>query len=553
MYKLLLSWRYLRSRWIALASVISVTLGVMTMIVVNSVMSGFSHEMQKRLQGVYAHLMVEARNLTGLDDAEWHKDQIRKIAGDQIDEMSATVAVPAMLSYQIRGQYYNRQINLVGVEEDSVGKVSDFSKYLQHPKNREQMSFDLQNGGYDVADHLSPDAKPRQGMEMAGWSWRKFRVQREKELEELRRQSLPPQTSTNEQAANVQATGDSTIIDSKVDDSKNAFSKRPLGPVVNDEEDKKTAEAPPSPPTDPFKQGRPEEKERVFDDSKEQYTGMVPGIALVSFRSHDGVDHLMTLPGDDVKITFPTAGTPPKAVSDTFTIVDIYESKMSEFDSSVVFVPMRRLQEMRGMIDPTTGIGKFNSIQIKLKNEAEAVAVRDKLQKAFPAEMYGVYTWRDKQSTILDAVETETAVLNLLLFMIIAVAGFGILAIFFMIVVEKTKDIGILKSLGASAHGIMMIFLGYGLSLGIVGCGAGLVLGLLFVHNINHIRALLEWISGKPVFDPAVYYFQQIPTIVQPLTVTWIVLGALAIAVLASVLPARRAARLHPVEALRYE
>ena len=81
----------------------------------------------------------------------------------------------------------------------------------------------------------------------------------------------------------------------------------------------------------------------------------------------------------------------------------------------------------------------------------------------------------------------ETAILNVLLFLIIAVAGFGILAIFLMIVVEKTRDIGILKSLGASGRGIMGIFLGYGLSLGLVGSGVGMVLGLLFVRHINEI------------------------------------------------------------------
>ena len=90
----------------------------------------------------------------------------------------------------------------------------------------------------------------------------------------------------------------------------------------------------------------------------------------------------------------------------------------------------------------------------------------------------------------------ETAILNILLFLIIAVAGFGILAIFFMIVVEKTRDIGILKSLGASGGGVMGIFLGYGFSLGTVGSGVGMVLGLLFVVNINEIAALLDWVTG---------------------------------------------------------
>ena len=126
------------------------------------------------------------------------------------------------------------------------------------------------------------------------------------------------------------------------------------------------------------------------------------------------------------------------------------------------------------MIDPKSGMRYATSIQIRLKPGADAQAVRNKLRDVFPPELYAISTWRDKQGALLAAVQMETAILNVLLFMIIAVAGFGILAIFFMIVVEKTRDIGILKSLGASGRGIMGIFLGYGLSLGLVGSGAGM-------------------------------------------------------------------------------
>src|SRR4029079_13283851 len=136
---------------------------------------------------------------------------------------------------------------------------------------------------------------------------------------------------------------------------------------------------------------------------------------------------------------------------------------------------------------------------IKLKPGVDADAIRDKLQNAFPAQLYQVSTWRDEQGPLLAAVHMETMVLNVLLFMIIAVAGFGILAIFLMIVVEKTRDIGILKSLGDSASGVMGIFLAYGLSLGIVGAGAGLGIGLLFVAYINEIAGVLAMVTGHEV------------------------------------------------------
>ena len=135
----------------------------------------------------------------------------------------------------------------------------------------------------------------------------------------------------------------------------------------------------------------------------------------------------------------------------------------------------------RGMIVPPNdienGVRSITTIQIKLKDFANAEVVTDRLRAAFPPNMYQVRTWEQKQGPLLAAVDVESTILNVLLFMIIAVAGFGILAIFSMIVVEKTRDIGILKALGASNVGVMKIFLGYGLLLGIVGAGLGMAVG----------------------------------------------------------------------------
>jgi len=346
---------------------------------------------------------------------------------------------------------------------------------------------------------------------------------------------------------------------------------RPIAPPTKDyaldPAGESSKEQPAERPADPFRKSNsfagsdgvhPPQGE-IFDELREQHTGIVLGIAITSVRqrNHQGKvqDFFVARPGDDVQITFPNSGQPPKAISDKFTIVDLYESKMSEYDSSFAFVPLHKLQDLRGMIDPVSGSTSVTSIQLRLRPGADLNAARDKLRRRFPVEQYQyrIETWRDLQGPLLAAVQMETTILNILLFLIIAVAGFGILATFFMIVVEKTRDIGILKALGAPSGGVMSIFLNYGLSLGIVGAGAGMVLGLLFVAYINQIAAGLEWFTGHEVFDPTIYYFQQIPTIVKPLTVFWVVVGAVLIAVLASVLPALRAARLHPVQALRYE
>jgi lipoprotein-releasing system permease protein len=498
---------------------------------------------------------------------------------------------------------------LIGIDDHTYATVSDFSKYLLHPENRQQLSFLLRDEGYD-----SP-------LDAGGWKHRRLRVGLERayreQIEHIKEQQRAAyfereqyEREQNERASFDQPTVDLPLADptaprtlpsdlgpaapllqtpdedaplrvtavSNEEATKNSDLSPPAGdepssdsPATDDassphsshpshsSHQPESQEASKIPARNPFARGQTAAEENVFDEMKEQHTGIVLGIAISSVRQRNPEgkvqDYFLARPGDDVQITFPTAGQPPKPVSDKFTIIDLYESKMSEYDSTFAFVPLSKLQELRGMIDPLSGTASVTSIQMKLRPGAELNAARDKLRNRFPVEQfaYRIETWRDMQGPLLAAVKMETAILNILLFLIIAVAGFGILATFFMIVVEKTKDVGILKSLGAPSGGVMSIFLTYGLSLGIVGSGAGAVIGLIFVVNINHIAAGIEWLTGREVFDPTIYYFQKIPTIIDPFTVAWVSLGAVLIAVLASVLPAIRAARLHPVEALRYE
>jgi lipoprotein-releasing system permease protein len=527
MYKSLLCWRYLRTRYIALASIISVTLGVATMIVVNSVMAGFSREMQGRIHGILSDISVESHGAEGFNDPAAHMARIEKVAGKYIAGMTPGLSIPAMLSFQVQGNWHQRQVTFIGIDPKTYGSVGDFNQYLQHPANRQALEFTLRDGGYDTIDHEGGEhAKPRHRMDIAGWanrrSWAKFARDMQGDPTELREPVEDPAAAA---AANTEPPPETMEQDGWVFERGEPLTEAEAAEMAQTGSD--------------------------FDPTQETHDGIVMGMALACYRMQDGADNFFLLPGDDVEITVPTAGTPLKMVPQLFTIVDFYESKLSEYDSNLIFAPLASVQRMRETLDSATGIGSATSIQIKLRDEADSNKVRDLLRAEFPAAQYGVQTWRDKQGPLLAAVTLETTILNLLLFMIIAVAGFGILAIFYMIVVEKTRDIGILKSLGAPSRGIQGVFLAYGLGLGIVGSGVGMVLGLSFVANINHIADGVAAVTGQQVFDPTVYYFQEIPVIVQPFTVAWIVVGAMLIAVLASILPARRAATLHPVEALR--
>ncbi|MFN6129887.1 MAG: ABC transporter permease [Planctomycetota bacterium] len=539
MYKLLLCLRYLRTRWIALASIVSVTLGVATLIVVNSVMDGFTVQMQERMHGILSDLVLETRSTMGVAQPQWYEERIRARLGDSVEGVTTIVTLPAMLTFQHNGNSHTQQINLIGIDQKTYASVSDFSKYLLHPDNRQQLNFLLKDSGY------SPE---REALQPSGWEYRKpmarYRkatvdvLREQTEREQQRYQELQQKIKEQNAAEQNTAEGSEGVKEAESPVADPALESLMAGPSMK-LENKAVV--------------------RVFDAEVEQRTGIVLGIGIGSVRGRDldgkVQDFFFLRPGDDVQVTFPNAGTPPRGIDESFTVVDFYESKMSEYDSTFAFVPIEKLQHSRGMINPQTGIGSVTSIQIKLKRGVDLNAARDALRDEFPPgqELVEVRSWRDTQGPLLAAVQMETTILNILLFMIIAVAGFGILATFFMIVVEKTRDIGVLKSLGASSRGIATIFLGYGVLLGSVGAGVGLICGLVFVWKINDIAKVVEWITGREVFDPTVYYFDTIPTMIQPVMLVWVTLGSIAIAILASVLPSIRAARMHPVEALRYE
>lgn len=513
MYRWLLCFRYLRTRYIALASIISVTLGVATLIVVNSVMAGFSAEMHDRLHGLASDILIECHASGGMPDPEGHLREIREIVGEDLEGSSVSVHVPGMLGIDFNGQLITRHVNLVGIDPETYDKVSHFGRYLLHPKNRDRVDFQLREDGY---------APQRDGFPASGWAYRRARAEYEQALDAER-----------ERIEAISAAGS----------GKAASAGPSMGNLMPQE---LLAENDGKAPQE-------------LDPATEQYPGIVLGISTCSTKLRDAEnnvrDHFYCRPGDDVRMMFPNASDNTKVVNQRFTVVDLYESGMSEYDSTFAFVRLDQLQEFRGMIDPETGGRSATTIQLKLAEGANLNEVRDRLRRRFPPDVYAynIQTWRDMQGPLLSAVRLETTILNILLFLIIAVAGFGILATFFMIVVEKTRDIGTLKALGASGGGVMSIFLSYGLLLGIVGSGVGLVGGLLFVDNINAIAGVIEKLTGQEVFDPTVYYFTEIPTIVDPWTIAWVAAGAIAIAATASVLPALRAARMHPVQALRFE
>ena len=542
MYKILLCQRYLRSRYIALASVISVMLGVATMIVVNSVMAGFGTEMRQRIHGILADVIVETTSLDGVSDYSLYQQTIMDAAGGEIEAMTATVEIYAILSFEFGSETVTRPVTLIGIVPAEKAAVSPLTESLESYKPQ------------TLADGTVVPAAHKPGLRDDWWELTELAADYRREWAERQQNFADPgffDADADHEPADEEDAPPESTVEPTTEDAADEGDSSP-----NNEGETLNPFATTGGGSDIVSAFENETTEDV--DAAAPLRGRIyVGATLIEFPYPDpktGKTRMMRMvhPGDDVRLSTVKAGRPEPAHFHA-TIVDVFKSGMSEYDSSLVFCNLEYLQEMRGMIHPQTGEGAITSIQIKLKDYERAGAVVELLQSKLPPRLFTVKTWESKQDALLAAVEVERAILNVLLFLIIAVAGFGILAIFFMIVVEKTRDIGILKALGASANGIMTIFLSYGLSLGIVGSGVGVLLGLLFVHYINVIEDFLTWVTGRPVFDETIYYFPEIPTMVSPAMVFWVASGAVMIAVLASILPARRAARLRPVEALRYE
>lgn len=556
MYKLLLCVRYLRTKYIALACIISVMLGVATMIVVNSVMAGFTTEMRDRLHNFLADIVIESRGTSGIPDSDAQMQVVREAAGDYIEAMTATIEIPGMLTFTdpYSGETFTQPIQIQGIDPEGKAEVGPLPDYLD--------SYNpVVEDGKEVRPALRSRDEPL-GWELTASGKEHHRlVQERKQLylnENLQPDFLPvsPDESlpsvdppaenapaeTGEAAPQPEAPAEAPQFDVKQSDEQAA--------IVAD------ADAPSSSTDvmgqDEFLTSGQTSAPAVRDEPLPARVYIGEGLISFLVRNQEtgkSQKIMMVEPGDDVILSTVTAGRPPEVTKFQATVVDTFRSGMSEYDSSIVLMNIEALQKYRGM-----HLNKaITAIHIRLKSYADAPKVLAALERAFPPGMVSIKTWEEKQGLLLSAVEVETAILNVLLFLIIAVAGFGILAIFYMIVVEKTRDIGILKSLGASSTGVMSIFLSYGLGLGIVGSSAGVFIGLLFVRYINEIEDALSWITGRKVFDEKIYYFFEIPTYVNPWMVFWVATGAISIAVLASIMPARRAARLHPVRALRYE
>jgi lipoprotein-releasing system permease protein len=251
---------------------------------------------------------------------------------------------------------------------------------------------------------------------------------------------------------------------------------------------------------------------------------------------------------DRIKLVVPETipsmfGSIPK--SKEFSIVGIFSSGLSDYDLVNVIIPLATAEKMF--------IYKDKTLEVYTKNPDKVFEYSNTITKDLSKDVKFISNWKIANNSILDALKIEKVAMSSVLSLIVLVAAFNIVSSLFMLVKDKTKDIAILRTIGASKTSIMLIFMFNGTMIGALGTVFGVFIGQIIAKNINTIKSYLEYFSGIKIFDSAVYFLYNLPANIQVVDVISISSMSLVLSIVATIYPAYRAAKLSPIDAMRYE
>jgi lipoprotein-releasing system permease protein len=529
MYKWFLAWRYLNTKLIAFFGIASVMLCVAMVLVVLSVMGGFLDTVRARSRGLHSEIVLDSGSLQGFP---YYEEFGRYLEVELPDVVR--LSTPVVYTYglfRVPATSFTKPALVRGIRLDEYVQVNDFERGLYYERY------------FPGTTHLGPQGLPVAAMDATG------------------NLVLPDDLA----AANKRWRETETDPEEVAEFDRVPFGRAFFPGIISITEAERVISLAVGPP----------------GYRGTERAGIIVGCDLLNDRLPDGSFDRMIAKGADVALTLmplsPTGnpmGEPPVRLP--LRYVDDSRTGIYDIDDMCVYVDVEMLQHQLAMDPQELADGGFtkpriNQLLIGLRDDVELNTGRDLVAEAWArflkvsepeltgAEQHAlawveVYTWEDMQRSFIQAVEKEKVLVTFLFGLISMVAIVLVGCIFYMIVEKKTRDIGIMKALGASGRGVAVLFIIYAGAVGIFGSILGLAVGSMFVWNINDIQDFLAFLNPQlRVWSPDVYSFDRIPEAVKQADAIWVAVIAIFSSMLGSLIPAWVAARVWPVSALRHE
>jgi lipoprotein-releasing system permease protein len=519
-YPLAIAWRYLGSKKRAMVSVgtafaiLGVTLGVAALAIVMSVTGGFQSQFREKVLGVNAHVLVLKYSI---DFREYHEvmDKVRKVPG--VTGVAPFILNPMMVTH---GERTATGVLLKGVDPSLMGQVLDL------PKQIKQGSVDgLRRPGakpperpasalHDPLDSFLSDAgaPPGDGGSRALLE----AIERQLQEDELRGDAAAavPDDGAQHRTGSIESPPKNALPEGAVTPAGGYASQLP------DDDDLPDALDP-----DPCKSGN---------------VASLPGIVVgITLAKQLGVGL-----GDCVQVTSPTigfafgAGGARAPIAKQFRVIAVFEAGFDQYDSKLVYADLYEAQQFYDQGDSVMGV------EMKVANVDDARSIAKQIDALLNNSVYRTMDWAELNRGLFTALMIQKFGMSTVLGLIVVVAAFTVIATLIMVVLEKKKEIALLKALGAKNDAVLRVFLYQGAFIGLVGTTLGLIIGFAGCKAIE---------AYKFPLDPKVYFISSLPTEIRPAEFILTAVIAMGICLLATIFPSLYAARLRPTDGLRAE